>query len=77
MSEGPRLTPDDLELNETQTEYISLDLREAREALERKLIQRALARNGNQITQAALDLGITRPTLYDLMQKLGIRHKSE
>ncbi|NIN00660.1 MAG: AAA family ATPase, partial [candidate division Zixibacteria bacterium] len=44
----------------------------AREALESDLIQRSLSRNKGNITRAAAQLGISRPTLYELMEKLGI-----
>ena len=47
-------------------------LKEAREAVERELTQDALRRHGGSITAAALELGISRPTLYELMEKLGI-----
>jgi len=35
-------------------------------------VQKALKRNQGKITSAALELGISRPTLYELMEKLGI-----
>ena len=39
--------------------------------MERELVQDALRRHGGKITSAALELGISRPTLYELMEKLG------
>lgn len=50
-------------------------LKEAREQLERELITRALQRHHGKIAPAALELGISRPTLYELMQKLGIQRE--
>ena len=47
-------------------------LKEAREGVERELVEDALRRHGGKITSAALELGISRPTLYELMEKLGI-----
>ena len=47
-------------------------LKEARESAEREMIQDALRRHGGRITSAALELGISRPTLYELMEKLRI-----
>jgi Response regulator containing CheY-like receiver, AAA-type ATPase, and DNA-binding domains len=47
-------------------------LREARERVEREVVEQALKRNAGRITTAAADLGISRPTLYELMEKLGI-----
>jgi two-component system NtrC family response regulator len=67
MSDGPWISPQDLELK-----TVGLTLHDARERLERGLVEEALARHGGNITQVARDLGISRPTLYDLMEKLGI-----
>ena len=47
-------------------------LRQAREHVEREMVEKALKRNSGKITSAAADLGISRPTLYELMEKLGI-----
>jgi two-component system, NtrC family, response regulator len=47
-------------------------LRQAREHVERELVEQALKRHSGKITSAAADLGISRPTLYELMEKLGI-----
>jgi two-component system NtrC family response regulator len=52
-----------------------LNLKEAREALEKEMILKALARNNSNITRAAEDLGISRPTLYELMERLGLGKK--
>ena len=72
MAEGSKITPEDLELVSPYKKYEGQGLREAREALERDFIQRALARNKGSITKAAAELGLSRPTLYELMEKLGI-----
>ena len=44
----------------------------ARENLEREIVQDALRRHHGKITSAAVELGISRPTLYELMEKLGL-----
>ena len=72
MAEGQNLTPTDLELSTTYAGYEGKGLKEAREALEKDLIQRALDRHKGNITRAAQKLGVSRPTLYELMDKLGI-----
>ena len=72
MAEGTRVTPEDLELVSPFKRYEGQGLREAREGLERDFIQRAISRNKGNITQAAEELGVSRPTLYELMEKLGI-----
>lgn len=48
-------------------------LKEARESVERELVLRALNRSGGKIAPAAIELGISRPTLYELMEKLRIQ----
>ena len=47
-------------------------LREAREIAEREIITRTLRRRSGQISASAADLGISRPTLYELIEKLGL-----
>lgn len=76
MAEGTKITPQDLELaSPPDGRYEGRGLREARERLEKDLILRALDRNKGHITKAAEELGISRPTLYELMEKLGINKK--
>jgi len=72
MSDGTRITPADLELNGQAVPPEVITLREAREQVERSLIESALRRHAGNLTQVAIDLGISRPTLYDLMQKLNV-----
>jgi len=72
MSEGKKITLKDLGMKSTVGEEGSVVLKDAREKLERDLILKAIARNEQNLTKAASDLGVTRPTLYDLMEKLGI-----
>jgi len=72
MAEGANISAADLELPDPQEKQGGKRLKEAREALERDLVQRALTRNKGNLTQAAAELGISRPTLYELMEKLGI-----
>ncbi len=74
MAEGKRITPPDLELSSVPEGGIQT-LREARENLERELVSAALNRSGGKISAAAAELGISRPTFYELMEKLGIHHK--
>lgn len=77
MAEGTRVTPIDLELTSQYSRYEKRSLKESREALERDLIQRAIARNMGNLTKTAEDLGVSRPTLYELMEKLGIERKGQ
>jgi len=77
MSEGSLLTAADLELGTTSEVQASLNLRDARRRAERKAVQIALAQAGGNMSQAAKMLGISRPTLYDLVEDLGISTGSE
>jgi two-component system NtrC family response regulator len=70
MADGRRLTVQDLELS--QASGAAITLKEARENLERELIQQTLQRHSGKISSAAMELGISRPTLYELMEKLAI-----
>jgi two-component system NtrC family response regulator len=72
MCEGRRLTAQDLELTASNGAVPGASLKEAREALERDMIRRCLRKHSGRITTAAVELGISRPTLYELMDKLGV-----
>jgi two-component system NtrC family response regulator len=72
MSEGKKITLKDLGMESTEGKKKCIVLKDAREILEKDLILKAIARNENNLTKAASDLGVSRPTLYDLMEKLGI-----
>ena len=75
MSDGKHITPEDLELKTAgvNSSKTILDLREVRESAEREAIMRALQNTGGKIAPAAELLGVSRPTLYDLIQKLDIK----
>jgi len=74
MADGSRVAAKDLELDERDgvSGSSARTLKQAREQVERDMIQQALKRHSGKITAAAADLGISRPTLYELMDKLGI-----
>jgi two-component system NtrC family response regulator len=76
MADGKRVTARDLELTDTLSALPSQTLKEARESVEREMIQDALRRHRGKITSAAVELGVSRPTLYELMEKLGIPRDS-
>jgi two-component system, NtrC family, response regulator len=69
MTDGPLLSAADLGLAGSGEEPRSLGIREARARAEREVLQKALAQAGSNLSQAARLLGISRPTLYDLMQQ--------
>jgi two-component system NtrC family response regulator len=72
MADGKRIVPADLDLEGDADGNTMPTLKEAREKIEREVVQRALSRNQGRISGAAAELGISRPTLYELMEKLGI-----
>ena len=72
MAEGRKVTSADLELNISYSKYEGVRLKEAKETLEKELIQNSLTKNKRNISKVADELGISRPSLYELMQKLGI-----
>src|SRR5438094_8181179 len=74
MASGSRVTAKDLELARHREVVTSAatTLRQAREHVEREMVEQALKKNSGKITSEAADLGSSRPTLYELMEKLGI-----
>jgi len=72
MADGRHITAADLGLKVDQDEVPSLNLREVRRDAESKAIRNALAVAAGNISRAAQLLGVTRPTLYDLMQKYDV-----
>ncbi len=75
MADGSQITVEDLSLavDSDEPAEASLDLRTAREDAERKAVIAALARANNNVLKAAELLGVSRPTLYDLMHRLGLK----
>ncbi|WP_448584864.1 PEP-CTERM-box response regulator transcription factor [Thermaurantiacus sp.] len=71
MADGPVITAEDLDLADA-AENRPLTLREARAIADRRAIATALAAADGNISSAAKLLGISRPTLYDLMRELDI-----
>ena len=73
MSDAEWLSSYDLDLMPAAASVnLTVSLQEAREELERRMINEALSRSGSNITHAAKDLGISRQTLTDMIKKYGI-----
>jgi two-component system NtrC family response regulator len=72
MCDGVRVTPEDLTLS-PDASATSLNLKEARDHLEREMLTKALRKHRGKIAPAAIELGISRPTFYEMMEKLGIQ----
>jgi two-component system NtrC family response regulator len=73
MSDGSGISAADLELPGGATENGKLNLRQAREEAERQAVLRSLAHADGNLSRAADLLGISRPTLYDLMHRFGLK----
>lgn len=73
MAESKQVTAADLGLADVDTEGPNLNLREVRRSAETRAITRALLHSSGNISRAAKMLGITRPTLYDLLEKYEIK----
>ena len=76
MADGKMVTAADLGVGGDEGEGESLNLREVRQLAESKAIRVALTKCFGNISKAAEMLGITRPTLYDLLNKYGLNSDS-
>jgi len=88
LADGEVIGPRDLDLapstgegggeasGETGAEAVPT-LKEARETMERDLVRRALAECDGNVSRAARALGVSRPTLYEIMERLGLRSQGK
>ncbi len=72
MADGNQITAKDLGIEDAEPKLETLNLREARRLAESKAIRIALMKTFGKISRAAELLGVTRPTLYDLLSKYGL-----
>jgi two-component system NtrC family response regulator len=73
MAEGPLITAEDMGLQPASTPSQPVTLREIRDKVECETLVKALARVDGNVAKAAELLGVTRPTLYDLMNRHGLK----
>lgn len=75
MADGNRIVAEDIGLGSVapEGEELAFNLRVVREEAERRAVVKVLARVNGNIARAAELLGVSRPTLYDLMNRFGIR----
>jgi two-component system NtrC family response regulator len=75
MADGNQITADEVGLQAPVVDGVdqSLDLRAIRDNAEKNAIIAALGRVNGNIVKAAELLGVSRPTLYDLMHRLGLK----
>ncbi|MXP09405.1 PEP-CTERM-box response regulator transcription factor [Pseudoblastomonas halimionae] len=74
MADGKLVGAEDLDLTEDEDDADVLNLKAAREKTDRKIIRRALSRTDGNISSTAKLLGISRPTLYDLLKQYDLQH---
>jgi two-component system, NtrC family, response regulator len=73
MAEGKYISAEDLDLASPEQEALPVNLKSAREEADRRAIRKALAQTDNNISGAAKLLGVSRPTLYDLLKQYGLQ----
>jgi len=73
MADGAQITAEELQLSTEQADSMPLNLREVREEAEAKAILRALNYVKGNVSKAAELLGVSRPTLYDLINKYDLK----
>jgi len=77
MSSVPLLTPKDLGFSTPSVTSQPQTLPEACAVIEADLIRQALIRNNRNISRTAAELGLSRPTFRELIQKYSLRGESE
>ena len=73
MADEPQISAADIGIQTLTTETETLNLRQVREDAEKKIILRVLGRLDGNIAKTAEVLGVSRPTLYDMINRFGIR----
>ena len=74
MADGKLISAEDLDLDDGEKgDELALNLKQAREAADRKMIRQAMARSQGNISMTAKLLGISRPTLYDLLKQYDLQ----
>ncbi|MGQ5523146.1 PEP-CTERM-box response regulator transcription factor [Chitinimonas sp. PSY-7] len=74
MADGNQITRDDIGLEvQEASDAAVLDLRQSRDDAEKRVVIAALGRVDGNVVKAAELLGVSRPTLYDLMHRFGLK----
>ncbi|BCA79508.1 PEP-CTERM-box response regulator transcription factor [Desulfuromonas sp. AOP6] len=83
MSDGPLITPVDLGFEssaanlEPEAKTVGMSLKDAKDKVERQMVLAAIEQEQGNVAKAAETLGISRPTIYDLMKKHGLHVSTE
>jgi two-component system NtrC family response regulator len=73
MADGVQISAEDLGLEIPKTQIEPINLRQVREDAERNALVKTMARVNGNIAKAAQLLGVSRPTIYDLMNRHGMK----
>jgi two-component system, NtrC family, response regulator len=73
MADGNGIGADDIGLSPGDADLPALNLRQVREHAEKIAVLRVLGRVNGNLSKAAEVLGVSRPTLYDLMHRFGLK----
>ncbi|KAI5912646.1 PEP-CTERM-box response regulator transcription factor [Thauera sp. 2A1] len=76
MADGARIGADDLGLDAVEDDVEMLNLRQVRDEAERRAVLRVMARTNGNVARAAELLGISRPSLYDLINRFGLKKEN-
>jgi two-component system NtrC family response regulator len=74
MAETTTLTAADIGIAPVDPDLGILNLRRARDEAEKSAVLRVLGRVNGNLSKAAEMLGVSRPTLYDVLNRLGLKH---
>jgi two-component system NtrC family response regulator len=73
MADGATISAADVNLGPATSDVVVLNLRQVRDEAEKSAVLRVLGRVNGNLSKAAELLGVSRPTLYDLMERFGLR----
>jgi len=73
MADRSEISATDIGLAESDEDMVALNLRQVREQAEKEAVLRVLGRVNGNLSRAAEVLGVSRPTLYDLMYRFGLK----
>ena len=73
MADGPRISAADIGIAPELQETVQLNLRQVRDEAEKNAVLRVLGRVNGNLTKAADLLGVSRPTLYELIHRFGLK----